>query len=79
MLSLILSLALSATSPEPAAATPAPTTQVKPKKPKKICRSNGATGTRMKSSTCKTQEEWDAEAGIIAGTNGQAGGNVVRN
>ncbi|WP_447762148.1 hypothetical protein [Sphingopyxis panaciterrae] len=77
MLSLIMSLALSATSPEPATATPAPAPQVKPKKPKKICRANGATGTRMKSSTCKTQEEWDAEASV--GPNGETGEKTVRN
>jgi len=77
MLTLILSLALSASAPEPATTTPAPATEVKPKKPKKICRSNGATGTRMKSSTCKTQAEWDAETSVTA--NGEAGGKTVRN
>ncbi|MEI4508192.1 hypothetical protein WBQ88_12675 [Sphingopyxis sp. CCNWLW253] len=59
MLTLVLSLALSAAAPE-AAEAPAPTTAAaKPAKPKKICRSEADTGTRMKTRTCKTQEQWD--------------------
>lgn len=59
MLTLVLSLALSAAAPE-AATSPAPaTTAAKPPKPKKICRTDADTGTRLKTRTCKTQEQWD--------------------
>ena len=61
MLTLVLSLALSAAAPE-TTASPAPaTTAAKPPKPKKICRSEADTGTRMKTRTCKTQEQWDSQ------------------
>ncbi|MBO9697351.1 MAG: hypothetical protein J7499_14240 [Sphingopyxis sp.] len=61
MLTLILSLALSAAAPE-AAETPAPAaTPAKPAKPKKICRTDVNTGSRLKGRTCKTQEQWDAQ------------------
>ncbi len=33
--------------------------QIKPKKPKKICRSIAVTGSRLGKRECKTQEEWD--------------------
>lgn len=59
MLTLVLSLALSAAAPE-TAAEPAPaTTAAKPEKPKKICRSDVNTGSRLKGRVCKTQEQWD--------------------
>ena len=80
MLSLVLSLMLSAAAPE--AATPADpaTTTAKPKKPKKICESHTNTGSRMKRQTCKTQEEWDNQQQTNVGsdarlTRGTGGGN----
>lgn len=60
MLTLVLSLALAAAAPE--AATPAvASSEVKPEKPKKICRANKSTGSRIKGRICKTQEEWDGQ------------------
>jgi curli biogenesis system outer membrane secretion channel CsgG len=61
MLTLVLSLALSAAAPEAAeaAAPTTTTTAAKPAKPKKICRSDADTGSRLKTRTCKTQEQWD--------------------
>ncbi|MBA4751663.1 MAG: hypothetical protein H2055_05485 [Sphingopyxis sp.] len=60
MLTLILTLALSASAPE--AAPPAQTTsETKPAKPKMVCRANKSTGSRLKSRICKTQEEWDGQ------------------
>ncbi len=76
MLTLILSLALSAAAPE-AADAPAPTTNTaKPAKPKKICRTDVNTGSRLKGRTCKTQEQWDAQPQDVGGDvrmNGGAG------
>lgn len=76
MLTIILSLALSAAAPE-AAGTPAPTTTAaKPAKPKKICRTDVNTGSRLKGRTCKTQEQWDAQpqdVGSDVRMNGGAG------
>ncbi|MGH6697418.1 hypothetical protein [Sphingopyxis sp.] len=59
MLTLVLSLALSAAAPEAAEAAAPTTTTAKPAKPKKICRSDADTGSRLKTRTCKTQEQWD--------------------
>ena len=60
MLTLILTLALSAAAP--AATAPAQTTsETKPAKPKMVCRANKSTGSRLKSRICKTQEEWDGQ------------------
>lgn len=76
MLTLVLSLALSAAAPA-AADAPAPTTTTaKPAKPKKICRSDANTGSRLKGRTCKTQEQWDAQpqdVGSDVRMNGGAG------
>lgn len=67
MLTLVLSLALSAAAPE-AADAPAPTTTTaKPAKPKKICRTDVNTGSRLKGRTCKTQEQWDAQPQDVGG------------
>lgn len=60
MLTLLVSLALSATAPEAGPLPVAQTNEVKPKKPKKICRSDGAIGSRLGGRTCKTAEEWKA-------------------
>ena len=60
MLTLVLSLALSAAAPEAAASPPA-TSETKPVKPKMVCRANKSTGSRLKSRICKTQEEWDGQ------------------
>ncbi|MCP5396884.1 MAG: hypothetical protein H6918_09150 [Sphingomonadaceae bacterium] len=38
------------------------TKEAKPPKPKKICKSETLTSSRMPKRTCKTQEQWDAEA-----------------
>lgn len=76
MLTLVLSLALSAAAPE-AGDAPAPTTTTaKPAKPKKICRTDVNTGSRLKGRTCKTQEQWDAQPQDVGGDvrmNGGAG------
>lgn len=76
MLTLVLSLALSAAAPE-ATEAPAPTAATaKPAKPKKICRSDVNTGSRLKGRTCKTQEQWDGQpqdVGSDVRINGGAG------
>lgn len=64
MLTLVLSLALSAAAPEAAASQPA-TSETKPVKPKMVCRANKSTGSRLKSRICKTQEEWDGQQSDI--------------
>lgn len=62
MLSFALTLLLTAAAPE-AAAEPAPTTTAaKPVKPKKICRGEANTGSRLAKKVCRTQEEWDNQA-----------------
>lgn len=61
MFTLMLSLTLAAAAPEAATQPPA-TSEVKPEKPKKICRANKSTGSRIKGRICKTQEEWDGQA-----------------
>lgn len=66
MLTLVLSLALSAAAPEAAEAPTPTTTTAKPAKPKKICRSDVNTGSRLKGRTCKTQEQWDAQPQDVA-------------
>lgn len=59
MLTLGLALLLVATDAPAAAVEPAASTAVsKPKKPKKICRETGPTGTRMSKKKCMTAEEW---------------------
>jgi hypothetical protein len=78
MLILILSLALSAAPADSVAATPTTPVAAKPEKPKKICRADGTTGSRLKSRICKTQEEWDAmnrsmKDDVRAKTGGNAG------
>ncbi len=60
MLTILLSLALSAAAMDSASDQAAGTSDAKPEKAKKICRSDGTTGSRLKSRICKTQEEWDA-------------------
>ncbi|AJA08329.1 hypothetical protein SKP52_07035 [Sphingopyxis fribergensis] len=60
MLTLVLTLALSAATPE-AAAQAQTTSETKPAKPKMVCRANKSTGSRLKSRICKTQEEWDGQ------------------
>ena len=66
----IITLLLLAASPETAPTvagteTPAPAA-TKPVKVKKICRAGADTGSRMTSKICKSQAEWDAQAGVDA-------------
>ncbi|MBN8846380.1 MAG: hypothetical protein J0H88_24365 [Sphingomonadales bacterium] len=77
MLSLALTLLLSAAAPE-ATTAPEPTTNTaKPQKPKKICRNDDNTGSRLKKKTCRTQDEWNNQATDVRGDVrlGGAGGN----
>ena len=64
MLTLMLSLALSAAAPDASAsaeAAPAKPAKVKAAKPKLICKSETTTRSRMPTRICKTQEQWDAQ------------------
>lgn len=61
MFSLFLSLMLAAAAPEAATASEQPASTAKPPKPKKICHSQINTGSRMKRTICKTQQEWDEQ------------------
>ncbi|HMO76852.1 MAG TPA: hypothetical protein PKD99_12875 [Sphingopyxis sp.] len=63
MLSLFLSLALAASATDPA--TDPKAQPPKPAKPKLICKSETSTRSRMPTRVCKTQEEWDAQAGNV--------------
>lgn len=79
MLSLAFALLLSAAAPE-ATTAPEPattTTTAKPPKPKKICRNDDNTGSRLKKKTCRTQDEWNNQATDVRGDVrlGGAGGN----
>ncbi len=66
MISLVLAAALFAAAEPaaaPAAATPAKAAKVeKPNKDGLICRKEPTLGSRMKTRTCMTQEQWDARA-----------------
>ena len=63
MLTLLLSLALSTSTAEPA--TDAKPAASKPAKPKLICRSEESSRGRIPKRVCKTQEEWDAQPGDV--------------
>lgn len=78
MLSLALTLLLSAAAPDASAADTAPTTTpAKPAKVKKVCRNDDNTGSRLKKKTCRTQEEWDNLPNNLRGDSrlSGAGGN----
>ncbi|MBL0916027.1 MAG: hypothetical protein IBJ13_11090 [Sphingopyxis sp.] len=76
MLSLALTLLLSAASPDATAAEPAPTTTpAKPAKVKKVCRNDDNTGSRLKKKTCRTQEEWDNQRTELRGDSRLSGAN----
>lgn len=63
----IATLLLLIASPETAASvTPTENGEAKPVKPKKICRAGAETGSRLTAKICKTQAEWDAQAGADA-------------
>lgn len=67
MLTLMMSLALSAATVEAPAGQPATETAVKPeKKPKLICRRIANTGSRLPERECRTQEDWDRQADSIS-------------
>jgi hypothetical protein len=54
----ILSLLLVNSSASASSDSPAPT-QVKPEKPKKICKTIAMTGSRLGRRECKTKEQWE--------------------
>ena len=64
MLTLILSLALSAAAADAATSQTATETAApaKPAKPKLICRRIADTGSRLAERECRTQEDWDRQA-----------------
>lgn len=64
MLTLVLSLALSAVAPE--AAAPPTVDEAKPEKPKMVCRADKASGSRLKTRICMTQEQWDNQKSNIS-------------
>lgn len=62
MLSLALTLLIASAAPESNTTTDqATTTPAKPEKPKKICRNDDNTGSRLRKKTCKTQEQWNSQ------------------
>ena len=61
MFSLALSIMLAMTAPEAATASDQTASTAKQAKPKKVCHSQVNTGSRMKRTICKTQQEWDSE------------------
>ena len=63
MLTLVLSLALSAVAPE---AAPPTVDEAKPEKPKMVCRADKASGSRLKTRICMTQEQWDNQKSNIS-------------
>jgi hypothetical protein len=67
MLTLMMSLALAATTAEAPASQSATETAAKPaKKPKMICRRIADTGSRLAARECRTQEDWDRQADSIS-------------
>lgn len=67
MLTLMMSLALSAATVEGPVSQPATETAAKPeKKPKLICRRIANTGSRLPERECRTQEDWDRQADSIS-------------
>ncbi|PNB53289.1 hypothetical protein C1X73_31620 [Pseudomonas sp. FW305-130] len=63
-IALVASPVLAQTSAEGTSSTPTPTAKPgKPPKPRKICRSEATTPSRIRSSVCKTAEEWAREEG----------------
>lgn len=67
MLTLIVSLALSAATAEAPTTPPATETAAKPdKKPKLVCRRLANTGSRLPERECRTQEDWDRQADTVS-------------
>lgn len=68
MLTLLMSLALSAATAEAPTTQPATETAAKPEKtkPKLICRRIADTGSRLPERECRTQEDWDRQADSIS-------------
>lgn len=67
MLTLMMSLALAATTAEAPVPQPTTETAAKPaKKPKLICRRIADTGSRLPERECRTQEDWDRQADSIS-------------
>lgn len=70
-IALVASPVLAQTSAEGTSSTPTPTAKPgKPPKPRKICRSEPTTTSRVRASICKTAEEWERDA---AGSEHMAG------
>ena len=65
MLTFALSLALLAAAPDTAATPPSAVSDAKPEKPKMVCRSDRASGSRLKNRICMTQEQWDSQKSNI--------------
>ncbi len=67
MLTLMMSLALSAATAESPSALPTTETAAKPEKtkPKLVCRRIADTGSRLPERECRTQEDWDRQADSI--------------
>ena len=68
MLTLMISLALSAATAEAPTNPPATETAAKPEqtKPKLICRRIADTGSRLPQRECRTQEDWNRQADSIS-------------
>ncbi|WP_439568153.1 hypothetical protein [Sphingopyxis sp.] len=68
MLTLMMSLALSAATAETPAAQPTTETAAEPEKtkPKLVCRRIADTGSRLPQRECRTQEDWDRQADSIS-------------
>lgn len=67
MLTMMISLALSAATAEAPTTPPATETAAKPEKskPKLVCRRIADTGSRLPERECRTQEDWDRQADSI--------------
>ena len=68
MLTLMISLALSAATAEAPTNPPTAETAAKPEptKPKLICRRIADTGSRLPQRECRTQEDWNRQADSIS-------------
>jgi hypothetical protein len=68
MLTLMISLALSAATAEAPSSPPATETAAKPEKtkPKLICRRIADTGSRLPERECRTQEDWNRQADTLS-------------
>ncbi|OYW24062.1 MAG: hypothetical protein B7Z43_00935 [Sphingomonas sp. 12-62-6] len=76
LVSLLVLIALPGIAPaqDPASVAVEPTKPAKVKRPKKICKSDPRSASRIAATICKTKEEWEGVS-AVEGTDGTVRGN----